>query len=111
MKFLFFYGHLFALVLFSPFIYVCASLFFINQPGFNGWNYIIPFFLYLLGGFFWYYLIKQKRKDNLKIYWWEHVVMFTFSFTALTGAVYLLLAAFFGMLLGLMVQGCSFGSV
>ncbi len=111
MKLLFLYGYLFALVLFSPFVYMCISLFWWDQLDFNGWNYIVTFFLYILGGIFWYYLIKQKRKDNLKIYWWEHVVMFTFSFTALTGSVYLLLAGFFGVLLSFIIHGFSFGGV
>ena len=88
-------GRIWALMLFAPLVYDCYLLLFseddIDAP--NG-RMILYFTLYVIAGVIWYYIIKQKRKEKLKIYTWEHVIMFIYSVTALTGFFYLLFMAF-----------------
>ncbi|MFT5819525.1 MAG: hypothetical protein ACI8ZM_000749 [Crocinitomix sp.] len=85
-----------ALLLFCPFIYACTMLIAADKFAMTEAHLVLFFGLYVLAGTIWYYIIKHKRKRNFIIYWWEHVVMFLFCFTALTGFVYLVICAILG---------------
>jgi hypothetical protein len=69
-------GRIWALLLFTPFIYTCYLLVSGSDVDTSNGRIILYFALYVIAGIIWYYVIKQKRKEKLKLYTWEHIVMF-----------------------------------